>query len=278
MLPYIPNYIPIDYKLFGLIPIQPFGILVGLALVVGYFLSRRRARLVGLDPDVCADGVVWTSVVGFVVGHLVSVVFYFPNRIAENPFALLAIWSGLSSFGGFLGGALGAYYFFKRKQKVSVLQYAEAILFGLMPGWIVGRLGCTVVFDHPGKPTSFFLGMAYKNGQVLHNLGLYEMLYTVVLTGILYALKNVRPFYGFHFAIMLFLYAPIRFLLDYLRTADKLYFGLTPGQYFAVSMIGFSVTFVVYGLKLRARGEIPPKNPKPFVSQLHSYVRKGKRR
>jgi phosphatidylglycerol:prolipoprotein diacylglycerol transferase len=248
-LPYF--HIP-TYKLFGLIPIQPFGVLVGIALVVGYTLGRRRARLVGLDPNLCADGMVWIVVSGFVVAHLVSVIFYFPERILENPLVLLAVWSGLSSFGGLLGAMIGAIWFF-RKRKAPIMKYCDAIVFGFIPAWIIGRMGCTVVHDHPGKETSFAFAFAFKDGVVRHDLGFYEMLYAVFLTLVIYALKNVRPFDGFHPAVMLILYAPVRFLLDYLRVGDATYLGLTPGQYFAVGMFLFGVGLIVRGVKGRAR-------------------------
>ena len=257
------------YKLFGLVPIQPFGVLVGLALVVGYQLARRRARLTGLDADLMADSLMWVAVGGFVVGHLVSVIFYFPERIAENPLVLVYVWSGLSSFGGFIGGIAGGLIFYRRRG-LSVLEHADAVIFGLLPGWIFGRMGCSVVHDHPGKITDFILGvhcaqgpcpLPWAVGQTRHDLGLYELALTILLTIVLYSLRNVRPFRGFHPALMLLLYSPVRFMFDYLRTADTHYLGLTPGQYFAVAMFAVGVGLTLYGLRLRARGVIPGKIP-----------------
>lgn len=262
MIPYI--YIP-TYKLFGLVPIQPFGVLVGMALVVGYFLSRRRARLTGLDPEIVADSIIWVCVTGFIVAHLVSVIFYFPERIRENPLVLLAVWSGLSSFGGFIGGVLGAVLFFRRR-KLSILEHVDAIIFGMVPGWIFGRMGCSVVHDHPGKVTDFFLAVhcgagpcakPWVLGQTRHDLGLYELLFTIFLTLVIYSLKNVRPFRGFHPALMLILYAPVRFIFDYLRIADARYLGLTPGQYLAIGIFLFGFALMGYGWRLRKQGIAP---------------------
>ncbi|MCK5797602.1 MAG: prolipoprotein diacylglyceryl transferase, partial [Deltaproteobacteria bacterium] len=254
-------------KIFGLVPIQPFGVLVGIALVVGYFLSRRRARLTGLDPELVADSIVWVSVSGFIVAHLVSVIFYFPERVAEKPWVLLAIWSGLSSFGGFIGGVLGAILFY-RKKKLSILEHVDGMIFGMIPGWVFGRMGCSVVHDHPGKVTDFFLAVHCSTapcsgsprwivGETRHDLGLYEMLFTIFLMIVLYSLKNVRPFRGFHPALMLMLYAPVRFLFDYLRIDDKLYMGLTPGQYLAFAIFATGVAVMIYGIRLRRRGIAP---------------------
>jgi phosphatidylglycerol:prolipoprotein diacylglycerol transferase len=258
-------YIP-PYKLLGLIPIQPFGVLVALALIVGYMLGRRRARLTGLDPQICADGEVWIVVVGFAVAHWVSVIFYFPERIAKNPLTLLAFWSGLSSFGGMIGGILGAYLYFGWRKRVPVMKYMDAITFGFVPAWILGRMGCTVVFDHPGHPTDFFLGMMHHHDKIVrHNLGFYEMLVAIALTVILYALKNVRPFDGFHPAVMLLLYSPARFALDYLRETpaaggDARYYGLTPGQYLSMAMLALGAYLIVKGI-LRRRAGTPEPQP-----------------
>jgi phosphatidylglycerol:prolipoprotein diacylglycerol transferase len=286
MLPSL--YIP-SYKLFGLIPIQPFGVLVAIALVTGYMLGRRRARLTGLDPQICADGQVWIVVAGFAMAHWVSVLFYFPDRVFYNErgplfglLSLFAFWSGLSSFGGLIGAALGAIIYFKKK-KVEVIKYVDAIIFGFVPAWIIGRTGCTVVFDHPGTPTDFFLGMAYHKsitidgvmhppGVVLHNLGLYEALVAIPLTLILYALKNVRPFDGFHPAVMLILYSPVRFYLDTLRIGDKTYWGLTPGQYFSALMMGLACILIARGVRKKRQPKEPP------VPQKASRSKKKKRR
>ncbi|MCB9557423.1 MAG: prolipoprotein diacylglyceryl transferase [Deltaproteobacteria bacterium] len=247
--------------------IEPFGLLVGIGIALGYLLGRRRARLTGLDPNLCADGMVWTVVTGFVVAHLVSVIFYFPEKILSDPLVLLKFWAGISSFGGFIGGAAGAFIFFKRNN-ASVLKYADAIIFGLVPGWFFGRLGCTIASDHIGKPTDFVLGFQYPkvfrrttDGRLLggtrHNLGFYEMLYTIVLNAVLYATKGIRPIHGFHPALVLMLYAPVRFALDTLRDEDKLYLGYTPGQYFAGGMFLFAAGLILYGIRLRKAGDWP---------------------
>lgn len=264
MVPYI--YIK-PIKLFGFVPIQPFGILVGIGIVLGYYLARRRARRVGLDPDVVGDAIVWTIFSGFVVGHLVSVIFYFPQRVADNPLVLLAVWQGLSSFGGVMGGILGCWLFFKRRGE-PVLPFVDVMIFGTIPGWIFGRAGCAVVHDHPGKVTDFFLAVhcddkcygQWSPGVTRHDLGLYEMFYLMFMTIVLYALRNVRPFRGFHPAVMLLIYAPARFGFDYLRVVDKRYAGLTPGQYFAVGMVILAIYLILNGLRLRKQGITPEKD------------------
>jgi phosphatidylglycerol:prolipoprotein diacylglycerol transferase len=243
---------------FGLI--RPFGLLVGTGVVLGYHWGRNRAKAVGLDPDVCANGMVWAVATGFVVAHLVSVVFYFPDKLLREPLLLFKLWENLSSFGGFIGGLAGSLYFFKVKQRSSLLAYSEPMLFALVVGWVFGRMGCTVVHDHPGLPTDFALGVACgPGGSVRHDLGFYELLFTLALVLLLFGLRRVRPFIGFHQALVLALYAPVRFAMDFLRIDDRKYLGLTPGQYFAVTMLLGAFALTYYGLRLKRAGIASPE-------------------
>jgi phosphatidylglycerol:prolipoprotein diacylglycerol transferase len=242
----LPNLYMQPIRLLGKISIQPFGILVATAVIAGYLLAKRRARSAGLDPEVCADGMFWAILSAFIFAHLTSEIFYYPDEVKRNPITLIYFWRGLSSFGGFFGAFLGGTLYFRRKH-VPVMEYAEAILFGFVPGWVIGRLGCTIVFDHPGIPTHFLFAMKDLSGVVRHNLGFYEMILALIQTGILYGLRNRRPFKGFHFGIMMVIYGPARFFLDFLRVADKTYLSLTPGQYFSVILFLLGTWFLLRG-------------------------------
>lgn len=280
-LPCLREVVPVE-GFFGL-PIRPFGLLVSIGVMIGYALARRRARLTGLDEDICANGMVWTVVGGFVAAHWVSVIFYFPEDLSRDPWVLLKFWKQLSSFGGFVGGAIGAWLFFRR-HKQSLLKYADAIVFGLVPGWFFGRLGCTVVHDHPGSATTFALGVRCgPGGSVVHDLGLYEALLTVALVGVLYGLRRVRPFHGFPLVLMLVLYAPVRFMLDGLRVEDRTYGGVTPGQGFALLVLVVAALLTAYGLRLRRQGDWPgapsPARPPPArANAATASQRRGRER
>ena len=100
----------------------------------------------------------------------------------------------------------------------------------------LGRLGCFVAYDHPGRPTGFVLGQMYKDGVVRHNLGLEEALYTVAIAVLFHSLGRKPRFPGFFLGLFLLLYAPFRFGVDFLRIIDVRYYGLTPGQYGCIAL------------------------------------------
>ena len=246
----IPNLSIPSITIFGPLKIHPFGAIVALSLIVGYHLALRRARKTGLDIEIMGTTVIWAAVVGFAISHFFWAVFYNHHLVKENPLILLMIWRGISSYGGFFGGALGAWIYLRRAN-TTPYPYLEALFFGLVPAWAIARLGCTIAFDHPGRVTTFVLGMADMEGVVRHNLGFYEMLWTIVLVIVLYSLKNYIPFRGFSAGIIFLLYSSVRFFLDSLRVDDRLYWGLTPGQYFSVIVFGIGVWILSRGIKER---------------------------
>jgi len=261
----LPNLSLPDIKLYGPIGLHPFGVLAATAIAVGFYLARRRAGRVGLDVEICSGAMMWAVIVGLVFAHWVSALFYYPKEVLSDPLYLLRLWEGFSSFGGFAGGFLGAFIYLRRKHQ-SWLKYADAILFGLAPAWIIGRLGCAIVFDHPGLPSTFFLAMTDGQGVARHNLGFYEMLLAVVLTAVIYSLKDRRVFPGFHLALALIIYAPTRFFLDSLRVSDRTYWGLTPGQYFSVVLFLLATASLLYGLSMQKRKLVSHKGARDVAT------------
>jgi phosphatidylglycerol:prolipoprotein diacylglycerol transferase len=231
------------------VPVHPFTWLVGLGMLVCFFLAQRRVRAVGLYAPVSAVALAWITAGGFIGAHIFEVVAYYPERVLQNPLSLFEIWDGISSFGGFIGGTI-AFQIYCHRQGVWMLAYLDALVFGFAPGWIIARCGCFVSHDHLGLASDFFLAVAYPGG-ARHNLGLYEMLLAAAITLVLYLLPRRRRFVGFYTALVLLLYAPSRFLLDFLRTGDRRYFGLTPAQYLSCVMLVLAVWLVLRG---RARG------------------------
>ncbi|MBN1947161.1 MAG: prolipoprotein diacylglyceryl transferase [Bradymonadales bacterium] len=256
--------------IYGPIGIHPFGVLVATGILVGTWVALRRARQTGIEAEAIRAGVLWSVVAGFIGAHLVHAFFYAPVRLSvEGPIYLLKLWDGISSFGGFIGGFIGllGYLVWRRK---GMLREVDIILEAFVVGWIFGRAGCTLAFDHPGLVTDFFLGMPYpEDGLVRHNLGFYEFLYTLgVLFPAQLILRRLQAPPGSHVTSVFLLYCPARFGFDFLRLpdlsgGDRRYWGLTPAQYgcIAIFVIGIAMVFLVRWnarrLQRAAEAELP---------------------
>lgn len=232
MIPYFAQ----PHLSLGPISIHLFGVLVAVGILTGLRLMRWRAGRLGLDVAVTERLGLWVVVGGFVFAHLFDRLAYFPRETLADPLSLLRFWENISSFGGFLGGVVSALVFLRGRP--NKWAYLELLGYALPVGWFFGRAGCFVAFDHPGYSTTFFLAQRYRDGVVRHNLGLYEALYMLPVALLFLWLGRGgarRP--GFFAGLSAVLYAPVRFLLDFLRTDDARYFQLTPGQYGAILLL-----------------------------------------
>jgi phosphatidylglycerol:prolipoprotein diacylglycerol transferase len=127
LIPYIqaPEKTLIDHvPLIGPVKLQVFGPLVATGVILGWFRGVKYAQAKGMDEWFVRDYMWWQILIAFAFGHWVSVLFYFPDQVAENPWVLLAFWNGLSSVGGFIGGTLAIFWFLK-KYKEPLLVYGD---------------------------------------------------------------------------------------------------------------------------------------------------------
>ncbi|MBM3267737.1 MAG: prolipoprotein diacylglyceryl transferase [Candidatus Sericytochromatia bacterium] len=253
----------VEIHLMGGYSVRPFGLLVVLGLLFGYFLARARAREQGIDGHEFGPLVAWTVGTGLVSAHVIDVVFYHPEELARGPLYLLEFWTSLSSIGGLAGACVASLVFAWRSGR-PWRQYADVLLQGWVLGWVFGRLGCTLAFDHPGAPTTAFLAFRYLDGQLRHNLGFYEFLYTLAImlpaTLLLHRARPQAPG-GAQTVLAVLLYAPFRFLLDFLRAtdvsgADPRYGGLTAAQW---GFLAFFLLVVPFAAGLRAVGSGQPE-------------------
>jgi phosphatidylglycerol:prolipoprotein diacylglycerol transferase len=174
---------------------------------------------------------------------------YHPEELSKSPFQVFKVWEGLSSFGGLLGALIAAAIFF-RARRLRFGDYADTFGLSVPWGWAVARLGCFAVHDHPGVPTDFFLAVDFPGG-ARHDLGLYEFLYTVavLVPAVVWLDRRERP-QGTALAVLALLYAPARFLGDFLRNTDlpgqdPRFFGLTVAQYACIALLGLALALAM---------------------------------
>jgi len=251
-------YFQIPIFEWGPIVLDSWTALVLFGFIVGLEITRARAIRLGLDVRDIVDGSVVTVAMGFVIGHVVHVVAYNPHQLeTDGVMALLRVWAGFSSTGGFIGAVLGSVVFFRFVRKRDYWVHADTIMYGFPFAWVFGRLGCFTAHDHIGRASDFFLAVQFPGGS-RHDLGLYEAIWTAGIAALFYAWRNkpVRP--GFFLGLFCATYAPIRFFMDFLRNtdlegADIRWAGLTFAQY-------VMIVLMVVGVTLVRRNSIPPQH------------------
>jgi phosphatidylglycerol:prolipoprotein diacylglycerol transferase len=239
------------YALFDGFPketvaIRPFGAIVLIAIALGVGLTLHHAKRIRIRYDRIVNFIYYVVLCGFVGGHLFDVALYSPEGAKTDIGGWLSIAEGQSSFGGLLGavGGVGLYRILRR-DRVSYL--VEAVATSFPTAWVIGRLGCAVVHDHPGVHSNSWLAVAYPAGGRF-DLGLLEALAVLPLAvTFLWLRRRARPL-DFYLAAMCTYYATVRFCLDFLRAtdlpgSDRRYSGLTPAQWGVMVLFGLGVYF-----------------------------------
>lgn len=266
----------------GPVTVHLFGLIVALAVWTGVTMAQPRYKSAGLDVAVGERMGIWIGVAAVLGAHLFSVVFYFPEKLKTDPWLLVRLWEDISSFGGMLGGLIGAALFLwlrnPKMDKTRRWEYLDVVGFVFPFSLAIGRAGCSLAHDHPGSITNFPLAVSLKTPQAqqfitdvytnaglsstlppanvlstmgFHDLGWYELLYmcAVVLPilTVLYGRARRPGMMVFAFGLI---YLPVRFAFDFLRVSDERYIGLTPGQW--VAGIAFLLLPVLY-MNIRTR-------------------------
>jgi len=234
---------------FGPLEIHSFGLLVAIGLMVTFTVTSKRAeKKLGISGEEFQNFGIYLVAIGWFFSHVFDVLFYTPEKILEDPLILFKVWGQISSYGGLIGGIIGAYVYRWRHPHIDFPKMVDLAAYGLTFPWMFGRFGCASVHDHPGHTTDFFLGIEWTDGTVRHDLGFYEAIWWVVIVVVvLITDRKPRPTY-FFIALVGMMYAPARFMLDFLRVPPELggdvrYFGLTPGQYLSVLLFFVALYF-----------------------------------
>ncbi len=270
---------PLGFPLFGSLSIEPFGIVAALAVLTSVWVAQKRSEQMGYDYDLVRQYSFWYIVVaGFIGAHVFDTIFYRWDDWMKDPLLIIKIHMGISSFGGILGAVIG-YFLFVWKHQVPKLRWMDMTAMAFLPGFMLGRLSCTLVMDHASK-TGFELSnitdypfvfeyyrftsetsATIQKVQVL-NLGFYEFLYLAMMLVVLIALYLWRRWPdGFALGYFLVLYAPVRYFMEYLRpeSSDPRHLGLTFAQWTAIASLIIGLVIWFYSFKRQRVADYPPR-------------------
>ena len=229
--------------------LHPFFALVVIAIIVGYVVALVFAKKHERPVELTMSLALYLVAFSFPISYLLSGLLYEPERffaVISHPAEIAGARLGWSMYGGIAGTLVGA-WMWKWRHKASILEVGDAFAFAGPFGWSIARVGCFVTHDHPGHKTDFFLAVAdFQTGlppyEARHDLGLYDVLILggIAVTFLMLSRKPRKS--GFYVGLLPVLYAPSRFLLDFLRApvsegGDIRYAGLTPAQYGSVLLL-----------------------------------------
>ena len=305
-LPFFESGVLFKIPVAGGIPIQTFGVIVAAGVLIGAYLLRRYAEWHGVPDEHIRHLTGWITITGFIGAHVFDVLAYQFHELEQDPLLLFKVWAGISSYGGFIGGAAGfAFYVWWKRLDPRLM--ADIAIVGLLPAFSIGRIGCSVVSDHigaaVGNPDAWYAALAMDyprfGDAVLHNsgiahlamtypgtseyirawnLGLIELLYLIPVNAAIlwYAFRpSKRMPAGFVVVLTGILYAPVRFFLEYLRpeTSDPRYLSLTFAQWSSIVAFGAATYFASRLLKNGKAAEPVTRTSGEMQDQLKTILK-----
>ncbi|MFN8122423.1 MAG: prolipoprotein diacylglyceryl transferase family protein [Thermoleophilia bacterium] len=218
----------------GPFTLYSFGAMMAIALVVPWWFLREDLRDRGIDPA-SAFWLMFGAGVGGIGG---AKVWY----VLDNPGEPLLSGSGLTWYGGLIGGVAGvllaAVYL-----KLPFGEIANAAAAPLAIGYGIGRIGCQLAGDGDyGSPTGLPWGMSYPDGtvptdEIVHPTPLYETASMVVLFWLLWRLRGRVTAPWALFGIYCVLAGLERFLIEFIRRNSEVAAGLTAAQLVSVGLV-----------------------------------------
>ncbi len=241
-----PIIINIDPVIIGVghFALRWYGASIMLGIVAAFIVSVREAKRKGLDPNEIYSLGMWAVLGGIVGARLFHVIDNW-SYYSANPGSILALQQGgLAILGGILGGtAVGAVYI--GRHGLPLGRVADAVAPGMILGQAIGRIGCIVNGDAVGAPTNLPWGFVYTNpGAMAPSLGdayqptqVYEMLWDLLVFGLLWWARGRIKLEGGLFLAYLGLYSAGKFLISFWRQEAPFLFGLQEAQAVALATI-----------------------------------------
>ncbi|HLW82812.1 MAG TPA: prolipoprotein diacylglyceryl transferase [Candidatus Acidoferrales bacterium] len=147
----------------GPFTIASFGLLVGIAMFVSYFVLAKDAARRAIQAP--ADLLIAVPCIAGLIGAKLYHVFEDPRYLFAHPSELISQY-GFAWFGGLLAG-VAAFVWLARHYRIPLLEIFDAASPAAALGYGIGRIGCLISGDGDyGKPTHLPWGMAFPHGTV----------------------------------------------------------------------------------------------------------------
>ena len=250
------------------LPIQTFGLCVGLGVMLGWMLIDRLARPRDLSGLVLA--VVFAGIAGARLAHVVE--YWHADGFDADFTRAFRFWEGGLVFYGGLLAAFAVFLVWTRVRRAPFFATADVIAVALPLGHAFGRIGCffngccwgrvsdaciAVRFPRPSLPWSDHVGRGLVGPDAAASLPvlptqLIEAAALLALCALVYAVyRRCRRYTA---ALYLMAYGALRFGIEFLRADDRPdLWGLSSAQ--VVSLAGLALGFAFLCINLKNRGE-----------------------
>ena len=236
----------------GPISIRWYGVMVTLGILVLVLWLLREARK---GANLSYDTVLTAAIVGIPSGIVVSRLLHVIDQwgyYVQHPAEIIGA-GGLTIYGAILGAALGIWIYGRFSRKFRFGYLADLLVPGLILAQAIGRVGCILNGCCYGFETDIFCAIIYTNpesygpiGIPVHPTQLYEIVYLLIVFGVLLSIRRRFKPDGSLFLIYLSLYSLWRIGIDFIRDGTPFLFGLHQAQVIGIIILAITVPLLAY--------------------------------
>lgn len=243
--------ITISMNPIAFLNIRWYGIMIILGIMVMLLWMAWQVRK---GAKISSDTLFNAAIVGIPSGIIISRLLHVIDLwdyYSQNP-GLIIGGSGLTAYGAILGATLGIWVY-SRLGKFQFGYFADLLAPAVILAQAIGRVGCTINGCCYGLPTSLPWGIVYTNintyaplGIPVHPTQVYEIIYLLVIFGVVLRLKGRLQPDGSLFLVYLGLYSLWRLGTDFLREGTPFLFGLHQSQVIAIIVLAVVILWFAY--------------------------------
>jgi phosphatidylglycerol:prolipoprotein diacylglycerol transferase len=278
-----------------------YGLIIGIAVIVGAYITEREVMRRGGKENYVWDMMIWVVIAGIIgarIGYVLNDIAGGGKYYINNPEAILKVSEGgLHIYGAVIGGFIAVYYY-TRKYPFDLWLLMDAVAPALLISQALGRLANFINQELYGPPTDLPWGIPISSDfrinpwrdMVLypeattrfHPTFAYEMIWNLVAVGIIYLLirrygEKYKP--GTIFFLWLIFEGVGRFLIEYFRPDQP----RVPGTDISVSRIVAALMAIIGLVLLLARfkkidWDFLPKLPEKYNLRIKSTASKRSRK
>lgn len=244
-----------------------FMYVVGFTAIILLVLYRLRTESFRITKEQFLDVFLWGVIGMFIGARLFYVLFYNLSFFLAHPLLIISPIdfsqgvrlvgiAGLSFHGGAIGIAV-AFWWYCRKQALSLQELIELVLPTIPLAYFFGRIGNFFNGELWGRETTSAIGMYFPHdpsGLLRHPSQLYQGVGEgLVLFFLLWTLRKQSFIRENLLSIYLVAHGSLRFLLEFFREPDEqlgfITLGLSMGQLLSLAMIAVGIAVYLYNKK-----------------------------
>jgi phosphatidylglycerol---prolipoprotein diacylglyceryl transferase len=243
------NVDPVIFKI-GPLTISWYGVMVALAVIsVVAWIAWQNSKTKAIKTDALFTAALVGIVSGVIFSKLLHVIdnlsYYiqYPGKIFSG--------EGLAIWGAVLGAALGTWAYSKITKEFRFTLFGDMIAPGIIFAQAIGRVGCTLNGCCYGIVSDSSTSIVYTNPNSYGPLGIpvlptqvMEIIYNLIVFGLLLALRGHFKKEGTIFYLYLALYAAWRFAIDFIRDGTPFLFGLHEAQVIGIVVLAITLPLI----------------------------------